>query len=85
MTKFKGVFWMGFTVVMLPVALILMMVTLTLISPNKKTSSEVITYYDTVKVKQKVIVYDTVKVIKEIKESKKRKSDTTNVVKDTIK
>jgi hypothetical protein len=76
---------MGFTVVMLPIALVLMMFTLTLISPKKDNSPEVKTYYDTVKVKQKVIVYDTVKVIKEIKESKKRKSDTTNVVKDTIK
>ena len=85
MTKFKHVFWMGFTVVMLPIALVLMMFTLTLISPKKETSTEVKTYYDTVKVKQKVIVYDTVKVIKEIKKKKEVKTEEEPMVNDTLK
>lgn len=85
MKKFKNLFWMGFTVVMLPIGLVLMMVTLTLISPKKITSSEVKTYYDTVKVKQKVIVYDTVKVIKEIKKKKEVKTEEEPIVNDTLK
>jgi hypothetical protein len=85
MTKFKGVFWMGFTVVMLPIALVLMMFTLTLISPKKDNSPEVKTYYDTVKVKQKVIVYDTVKVIKEVKKKKEVKIEEEPIVNDTLK
>jgi preprotein translocase subunit YajC len=81
MTKFKHVFWMGFTVVMLPIALVLMMFTLTLISPKKDNSPEVKTYYDTVKVKQKVIVYDTVKIekIKYINKVKTEKDSTNNL------
>lgn len=80
MTKFKGVFWMGFTVVTLPIALVLMMVTLTVISPKKENSTEVKTYYDTVKVKQKVIVYDTIKIekIKYINKVKSEKDSTNN-------
>jgi hypothetical protein len=85
MTKFKGVFWMGFTVVMLPIALVLMMITLTLITPKKENSTEVKTYYDTVKVKQKVIVYDTVKVIKEIKKKKEVKIEEEPIINDTLK
>jgi len=85
MTKFKGVFWMGFTVVMLPIALVLMMITLTLITPKKENSTEVKTYYDTVKVKQKVIVYDTVKVIKEIKKKKEVKIEEEPIINATLK
>ena len=85
MTKFKGVFWMGFTVVMLPIALVLMMITLTLITPKKENSTEVKTYYDTVKVKQKVIVYDTVKVIKEIRKKKEVKIEEEPIINDTLK
>jgi preprotein translocase subunit YajC len=81
MTKFKNVFWMGFTVVMTPIAVILLMLILTIISPSKKNVDEVKTYYDTVKVKQKVIVYDTVKIekIKYINKVKSEKDSTNNL------
>ena len=81
MTKFKGVFWMGFTVVMLPIALVLMMVALTLITPKKETSTEVKTYYDTIKVRQKIVVYDTVKIekIKYVNKIKTEKDSTNNL------
>lgn len=81
MTKFKNVFWMGFTVVMTPIAVILLMLILTMISPSKKNVDEVKTYYDTVKVKQKVIVYDTVKIekIKYINKVKSEKDSTNNL------
>jgi hypothetical protein len=85
MKKFKDIFWMGFTVVMIPIAIVLMMVTLMVISPKKGNTPEVITYYDTVKVKQKVIVYDTVKVIKEVKKKKEVKTEKEPIVNDTIK
>lgn len=81
MTKFKNVFWMGFTVVMTPLTIIGLMVILTIFSPKKETSNEVKTYYDTVKVKQKVIVYDTVKIekIKYINKVKSEKDSTNNL------
>lgn len=85
MTKFKGAFWMGFTVVMTPITIILLMVILTMITPSKKNIDEVRTIYDTVKVKQKVIVYDTVKVIKEIKKKKEVTSEEQPIINDTIK
>ena len=85
MTKFKNEFWMGFTVVMTPIAVILLMLILTMISPSKKNVDEVKTYYDTVKVKQKVIVYDTVKVFKEVKKKKEVISEEEPVINDTIK
>lgn len=85
MTKFKNVFWMGFTVVVTPITVILLMLILTMISPSKKNVDEVKTYYDTVKVKQKVIVYDTVKVFKEVKKKKEVISEEEPVINDTIK
>jgi len=85
MTKFKSVFWMGFTVVMVPITIIGLMVILTIFSPTRGTPSEVKTYYDTVKVKQKVIVYDTVKVIKEVKKKKEVKTEEEPMVNDTLK
>ena len=85
MTKFKNVFWMGFTVVMTPIAVILLMLILTMISPSKKIVDEVKSYYDTVMVKQKVIVYDTVKVFKEVKKKKEVISEEEPVINDTIK
>ena len=56
-----------------------------MISPSKKNVDEVKTYYDTVKVKQKVIVYDTVKVFKEVKKKKEVISEEEPVINDTIK
>ena len=85
MTKFKGTFWMGFTVVIAPIVIILLMTILTMITPSKKSIDEVRTIYDTVKVKQKVIVYDTIKVFKEIKKKKEVTSEEQPVVNDTIK
>lgn len=81
MTKFKHVFWMGFTVVTLPIALVLMMITLTVISPKKGNAPEVKTYYDTVKVRQKIVVYDTVKIekIKYVNKVKTEKDSTINL------
>jgi hypothetical protein len=76
---------MGFTVVALPIALVLMMVALTLISPKKGNTPEIKTYYDTIKVRQKIVVYDTVKVIKEIKKKKEVKIEEEPIVNDTLK
>jgi len=84
MTRFKGAFWMGFTVVITPITIILLMTILAMITPSKKNIDEVRTIYDTVKVKQKVIVYDTVKVIKEVKIKKEPKTEE-QVTNDTIK
>ena len=81
MTKFKGAFWMGFTVVIAPITIILLMFILTMITPSKKNIDEVRTIYDTVKVKQKVIVYDTVKIekIKYINKSNTEKDSIKNL------
>ena len=81
MTNFKSAFWMGFTVVMTPITIILLMVILTMITPSKKNIDEVRTIYDTVKVKQKVIVYDTVKIekIKYINKVNTEKDSTKNL------
>lgn len=78
MTKFRGLFYFGFSVFLLPVIIIVSVIALPLITYRpKKEQPKPKTVYDTVKVVNKIVVYDTIKVYREIKRIKVV-SDTTN-------
>lgn len=82
MKKFNSLFFMGFTIVMIPVGAIIVMMILSFIIPkNGENEYEREIIYDTVKVESKVMVYDTVKIekIKFINKVNSEKDSTNNL------
>jgi len=84
MTKFKSLFYLGFSIIVLPIIVILFVLILSLISIKTnevKTENKLV--YDTIQVKQQIIIYDTIKIVNH-SVKKKIKIDSVRVEKDTI-
>jgi len=84
MTKFKSLFYLGFSIIVLPIIVILFVLILSLISiKTNEIKPENKLVYDTIQVRQQIIIYDTIKIVNH-SVKKKIKIDSVRVEKDTI-
>ena len=85
MTKFKSLFYLGFSIIVLPIIVILFVLILSLISiKTNEIKPENKLVYDTIQVRQQIIIYDTIKIVNH-SVKKKIKIDSVKVEKDTTK
>lgn len=77
MNTFSKLFYIGLTIFVFPLMIICLLFIFNLVEPTPPLPVEKSIYYDTVKVKVPVHIYDTIKIEKIVTKTKYIENDTT--------